>query len=237
MDHIARRLVLLGVVTIGLLALTRGGAKMHHKTADAPQTAGRVLHGARWYDLYSRVISFGRDKAIREKLMELAAPAPGEKVLDVGCGTGTLALALKSSVGTGEVHGIDASPEMIQVAKEKAKAGSDIDFQVALIEAIPFPDASFDLVTSSLMLHHLPDDLKRTGLDEIRRVLKPGGRFMAMDFAAHSHSPLGHLLSIFGHSRGESMVDKLMPMLKDAGFSDIEDIPTRHKNFAFIRAR
>ncbi len=210
---------------------------MHHKTADAPQTAGRVLHGARWYDLFGRVISLGRDKAIREKLIELAAPAPGEKVLDVGCGTGTLAIALKSSVGTGEVHGIDASPEMIEVAKEKAaKAGSDIDFQVALIEAIPFPDATFDLVTSSLMLHHLPEDLKRTGLAEIRRVLKPGGRFMAMDFAAHSHSPLGHLLSIFGHSRGESMVDKLIPMLEDAGFSDVEGIPTRHKNFAFIRA-
>jgi demethylmenaquinone methyltransferase/2-methoxy-6-polyprenyl-1,4-benzoquinol methylase/phosphoethanolamine N-methyltransferase len=233
----ARRLVLLGVATIRLLALTRGGTKMHHKTA-APQTVGRVLHRARWYDFSGRVISFGRDKAIREKLVELAAPAPGEKVLDVGCGTGTLALALKSSVGTGEVHGIDASPEMIQVAQEKAaKAGSDIDFQVALIEAIPFPDASFDLVTSSLMLHHLPDDLKRTGLDEIRRVLKPGGRFMAMDFAAHSHSPLGHLLSILGRSRGESMVDKLRPILKDAGFSEVEDIPTRHKNFAFIRAR
>jgi ubiquinone/menaquinone biosynthesis C-methylase UbiE len=217
---------------------SRGGSKMHHKTADAPQAAGRVLHGARWYDLFGRVISFGRDKAIREKLIELAAPAPGEKVLDVGCGTGTLAFALKSSVGTGEVHGIDAFPEMIEVAKEKvAKSGSDIDFQVALIEAIPFPDATFDLVTSSLMLHHLPDDIKRTGLDEIRRVLKPGHRFMAMDFAAHSHSPLGHLLSIFGHSRGESMVDKLMPMLKDAGFSDVEGIPTRYKNFAFIRAR
>ena len=153
---------------------------MHHTTADAPKTAGRVIHWARWYDLFGRLISFGRDKAIREKLIELAAPAPGEKVLDVGCGTGTLALALKSRVGTGEVHGIDASPEMIEVAREKvAKAGSDIDFQVALIEAIPFPDASFDLVTSSLMLHHLPDDLKRTGLDEIRRVLKPGGRFVA----------------------------------------------------------
>src|SRR5215213_7264681 len=201
----------LRIATIGLLALTRGGAKMHHKTADAPQTAGHVLHGARWYDLFGSVISFGRDKAIREKLIELAAPAPGEKVLDVGCGTGTLAIAIKPQVGAGEVHGIDASPEMIQVAKEKAaKAGSDIDFQVALIEAIPFPDASFDLVTSSLMLHHLPDDLKRTGLDEIRRVLKPGGRFMAIDFAAHSHSPLCHLLSIFGHSRGESMVGKLI---------------------------
>src|SRR5919198_1416819 len=226
------------VATIALLALTRGGSTLHHKAAGAPHTAGRVLHGARWYDLVTRVISFGRDRAIRETLIELAAPAPGETVLDVGCGTGTLALALKSSVGTGEVHGIDASPEMIDVAREKAaKAGADVDFQVALIEALPFPAATFDLVTSSLMLHHLPDDLKRTGLAEIRRVLKPGGRFMAVDFATHSHSPLGHLLSIFGHSRGESMVDKLMPMLKDAGFSDVEGIPTRHKNFAFIRAR
>src|SRR5919202_1046390 len=210
------------VATIALLAFTRGGSKMHHKTAGAPQTAGRVLHGARWYDLFGTVISFGRDKAIREKLVELAAPAPGETVLDVGCGTGTLALALKSRVGTGEVHGIDASPEMIQVAKQKAtKAGADVDFRVALIEAIPFPDDSFDLVTSSLMLHHLPDDLKAKGFQEIRRVLKPGGRFMAMDFAALSHSPLGHLLAILGHARGERMVDKLVPMLKDAGFSDV----------------
>ncbi len=211
---------------------------MHHKSADAPTTAGGVIHHARWYDLFGSVISFGRDKAIREKLIELAAPAPGEQVLDVGCGTGTLAIAIKPRVGAGEVHGIDASPEMIQVAKEKAaRDGSAIDFRVALIEAIPFPDASFDLVTSSLMLHHLPDELKVQGLREVRRVLKPGGRFMAMDFAAHSHSLLGHLLSIFGHSRGESMVDKLTPMLKAAGFSAVEVIPTRHKNFAFIRAR
>ena len=160
---------------------------MRRKTADAPKTAGHVIrwggiHGARWYDLVGRVISFGRDKAIREQLVGLAAPAPGEQVLDVGCGTGTLALALQLRVGAGEVHGIDASPEMIEVAKEKAaKAGSDIDFRLALIEAIPFPDASFDLVTSSLMLHHLPDDLKAKGLLEIRRVLKPGGRFVAVD--------------------------------------------------------
>jgi len=87
------------------------------------------------------------------------------------------------------------------------------------------------------MLHHLPDDLKRKGLAEIRRVLNPGGRFLAMDFAAHSHSPIGHLFSIFGHARGEPIVDVLTPMLKDAGFEDVEAVPTRHKNFAFIRAR
>ncbi len=211
---------------------------MRHKTAETPQTTGRVIHWARFYDLFGTLISFGRDKAIRQKLIDLAAPASGENVLDVGCGTGTLAIAMKPRIGAGEVHGIDASPEMIEVAKEKAaKAASDVDFQVALIEAIPFPDASFDLVTSSLMLHHLPDDLKRKGLAEIRRVLKPGGRLVAMDFAANSHGPIGHLLSIFGHSRGEPIVDMLTPMLKDAGFADVEAVPTRHKNFAFIRAR
>ena len=156
----------------------------------------------------------------------------------MGCGTGTLALALDSRVGTGEVHGIDASPEMIEVARKKAtKSGATIDFQVALIEAIPFPDATFDLVTSSLMLHHLPDDLKRRGLAEIRRVVKSDGRFVAADFAAQGHGPLGHLLAIFGHARGARMADKLRPMLEAAGISNVEVIPTRHKNFAFLRAR
>lgn len=209
---------------------------MQHETASAPQTAGRVIHWARWYDLFDRVMPFAR--RIREKLVELAAPAPGEHGLDVGCGTGTLAIALKSRVGAGEVHGVDASTEMIVVAKEKAaKAGADVYLQVALIEALPFPDASFDLVTSSLMLHHLPADLKRKGLAQIRRVLKPGGRFVALDFAAPGHSLLGHLLSILGHARGESTVAELTPMLKDAGFRDVEAISTRHKSFAFIRAR
>ncbi|MGZ6557425.1 MAG: class I SAM-dependent methyltransferase [Actinomycetota bacterium] len=206
---------------------------MHHKSADTSKTAGSVIHGARAYDLFSGVVSFGRNT-----LIDLAAPVPGENVLDVGCGTGTVAIALRSRVAPGEVHGIDASPEMIEVARKKAaKVGSDIDFRVALIEAIPFPDACFDLVTSSLMLHHLPDDLKRTGLGEVRRVLKPGGRFVAMDLATESHSPLGHLLSIVGRPRSGSMVEKLAPMMKEAGFSHVETIATRHRTVAFIRGR
>src|SRR5262245_55128507 len=124
---------------------------MHHTTAEAPQTAGHVLHGARWYDVAGRLLSFGRYPAIRQTLIALAAPAPGEMVLDVGCGTGTLAIAIAPRVGAGAVRGIDASPEMVAIAREKAKkAGATVDFEVALVEALPFPDASFDLVTSSL---------------------------------------------------------------------------------------
>lgn len=177
-------------------------------------------------------------RTTREKLVELAAPEPGEHVLDVGCGTGSLVLALKARIGAGEAHGIDASTEMINVAKEKAtKSGSRLRLQVALIEALPFPDASFELVTSSLMLHHLTQDQKRAGLAQVRRVLKPGGRFVAMDFARRSHSPLGHLISAFAHTHGESSADELVPMLKEAGFGEVETLPTRYKNFTFLRAR
>jgi ubiquinone/menaquinone biosynthesis C-methylase UbiE len=208
---------------------------MHQHTAHS-STASRVMHSARSYDLIDRVVPFIR--RVRTKLVELAAPAPDEDVLDVGCGPGTLAIALATDIKPRRVCGIDPSSEMIARAKQKAtKAQVAVDFQVASIEELPFPDASFDLVTSSLMLHHLPHDVKRRGLAQVRRVLRPGGRFMAVDLATPGHTPLGHLLSMFGHARGESTVAELTPMLKDAGFTDVEAIPTRHTNFAFIRAK
>ena len=204
---------------------------MHHHFTDSPETTGKVIRKARSYDLFSRKVSFGRDK-----LLKVAAPMSGETVLDVGCGTGTLTMAIHGRIAPGEVHGIDASPEMIAVAVGKAaKVGLDIDFQVAVVEALPFPDDRFDLVTSSLMLHHLPDDLKRTALGEIRRVLKPGGRFVAMDLAAESHSPLGHLLSVTGHVRGDDIVGKLAPMMRETGFERVETIAPRDPRFAFLR--
>lgn len=205
---------------------------MHSTKEHSPNTSGRVIRHAKLYDLLGTKLSRGRNT-----LLELAAVTAGETVLDVGCGTGTLALAMASRPDSGRVIGIDASGEMIDVARKKAgKANGDVDFQVALIEQIPFPDATFDLVTSSLMLHHLPADLKRAGLAEVRRVLKPGGRFVVMDFARDSHSPLGHLLSVLGRGSGPTTADGLTNLLTAAGFAAIDLVPTRHANLTFIRA-
>jgi len=167
--------------------------------------------------------------------LELAGVAHGEKVLDVGCGTGTLTILAKARAGpAGEVHGIDAAPEMIQVARRKAtKARAEVDFRVALIEEIPFADGQFDLVLSSLMLHHLPDDLKRRGLAEVYRVLKPGGRFLAVDIGAHSH---GHLLTfLFGCGSDRADLGELPDMMRDVGFVEVEVGRTRFRPLLFAR--
>ena len=208
---------------------------MQQGTQETSRGAG-IIHWACWYDLLGTLLPFGREN--RNQLLERAAPLPGENALDVGCGPGTLTLSLKSRVGAGKVFGIDPSPEMIAVARKKAaKARAGVDFRVGGVEALPLPDSSFDLVTSAMMFHHVPGALKRTGAAEIRRVLKPGGRFLALDFAVQVHSALGHLLAILGRARGQSTVAELTPLLKEAGFREVEAIPARDKNFTFLRAR
>ncbi len=204
----------------------------------APKTAGRTIRSwARFYDAASWLMTFGKAPAMRKKTVALAQPADGEKVLDVGCGTGTLAIALRAKVGSGgEVVGLDAAPEMIAVARDKAaKRGADIDFRVGLIEEIPFPDGSFDLVLSSFMLHHLPEEVRQKGLAEIRRVLKPGGRFLVVDLTVHGDSFVGHVMKLLGHAE-QSNASELMAIVDDAGFSEVEILKSRFSQLAFVRA-
>jgi ubiquinone/menaquinone biosynthesis C-methylase UbiE len=152
-------------------------------TDPTPSTAGRVIHWAFRYDLLVWVASRGRERAFREEQVGLARLAAGEFVLDIGCGTGAFAVAAKRRVGsTGAVHGIDASPEMIGRAHKKAqKAGVEVVFETAVAEALPFPDATFDAVLSTLVLHHLPKEALWQCIFEMRRVLKPGGRLLVLD--------------------------------------------------------
>lgn len=161
----------------------------------------------------------------------------GETVLDVGCGTGVLTMLAKERVGTdGEAHGVDPSTEMIALARKKsAKAGLDVEFRTGVIEDLAFPDDSFDAVMSSLMLHHLPDDVKRKGFSEIVRVLRPGGRLLALDLTGKG-SLLWWLVSLVGHRLPETYGQDLADMMHDAGLSP-EILVTQQKQYVTILAR
>ena len=186
-------------------------------------TTGLVMHSeARYYDLLAWLLTLGRERAFRERLTQLAGLQPGESVLDVGCGTGTLAITAKQRVGqSGVVVGIDASPEMIERAKRKArKTGVEVNFQTAVVEALPFPDASFDVVFSTLMLHHLPRSVREQCAREIRRVLKPDGRVLAVDFGATASERKG-LLARF-HRHGGLALRDIVQLLGEAGLRPTE---------------
>jgi ubiquinone/menaquinone biosynthesis C-methylase UbiE len=202
----------------------------------APETAGRVIHWAFRYDLMLWFLSFGHERAMREKQIALANLKSGESVLDVGCGTGTLTMAAKRHVGAeGRVVGIDASPEMIARARKKAaRAGLDITFDTATIEAMPFADGSFDVVVSSAMLHHLPDETRRKGLQEVRRVLKPGGRMLAIDFGG-GESERRHRI---GHHRNHAhfSLQQVIPELSEAGLGDISSGKVGVLDLWFVRS-
>jgi ubiquinone/menaquinone biosynthesis C-methylase UbiE len=186
---------------------------------------GDVLHQARAYDLLVWVLTLGREQRFRERLVQLAGLAPGESALDVGCGTGSLAIAAKARVGPdGQVCGVDPSPEMVARADRKAvRAGVDVRFKTAAVQALPFPDATFDAVLSSLMLHHLTEESRRTGIREIARVLKPGGRFLAVDIGASTGKRRG--IHRWSRRHAHFDLDELTPLFQDAGFQIVEQGP------------
>ena len=180
----------------------------------SPGAAGLVLHNATFYDLTVWLTMLGRERAFREDLVRLANLRPGEAVLDVGCGTGSLAIAAKRAVGpSGMVYGVDASPEML--ARAQKKAGSAVIFRQAAAQALPFPDRRFDAALSTVMLHHLPRKGREQCLREIGRVLKPRGRLLVVDFGLAKKR--GHLFPGF-HRHGYVNFGDVIELLASVGF-------------------
>jgi len=164
-------------------------------TVQSVHTRGLRLDWGWRYDLLVAGLDLalgGQLRAIRRRTLDLAQLQPGHTVLDVGCGTGTLALEAARRLGTsGQVTGIDPAPRQIARAQAKARrqrrpAGVPVRLHLGAIEQLAFADQSFDVVLSTWMMHHLPDDLKEAGLLEIARVLKAGGRLVVVD-AEHGH--------------------------------------------------
>ena len=202
-----------------------------------PGARGLVLHAAAGYDFLAWVLLRGREREFRDRLVRLARVEPGEAVLDIGCGTGSLAIAAKRRVGpSGLVHGIDASPEMIVRARKKAsRAGMEVTFTLAAAEALPFPDGSVDVVLSTLMLHHLPRPTREQCAREVRRVLKPGGRVLAVDFG----KPAGRPRSFIDHLHRHGGVDlgAIRELLQQAQFEIIESGAVGVQDLNFVLAR
>ncbi len=151
----------------------------------APATRGRTLdHAAAVYDTLAPVMTLGQEGRYRRHVLALLALRGRERVLDIGCGTGTLTRCLAAALtdkSESLVVGLDAAPRMIQVARRKGASLPNIRFDVGVAEALAYPDAAFDAAVSTFFFHHLDADLKRRSLRELRRVVKPGGRIVIVD--------------------------------------------------------
>jgi ubiquinone/menaquinone biosynthesis C-methylase UbiE len=202
------------------------------------QHAGLRLRAPARYDLVVWLLTLGRPRRFRERMLRPAELQAGERVLDVSCGTGSLALLAKEQVGAeGQVHGVDASEEMIAYARRKAsRAGLDVAFDAAPAQQIPFGDASFDVVLNTLALHHLPRPSRYEAFEEMRRVLKPSGRALIVDFAEGKKRASG-LLGRITHRHGSVPPKEIAEAMRSAGFEISTTGPIGAKNLHFVVGR
>lgn len=149
-------------------------------TADGKRLYVRGLFAtiADRYDLITIVLSYGQDRRWKHRLLDLAKPMPGASVLDVATGTGDI--AFEFAAHGARVVGLDVTLRMIELARAKAPAGSPASFLVGDMLALPFPSGSFDFVTTGYGLRNVPDLAQ--AIDEILRVLRPGGQALSLDF-------------------------------------------------------
>ncbi len=223
-------------------------ARRLHRSAgksSAKGTKGLIGSGGWRYDLMEWFLDTflfrGQLRELRQRTATLARIQPGEHVMDVGCGTGTLAMEVQRRVGrAGRVAGVDPGQEQIASARAKAaRRHMPIEFQIGGIEQLPFPDQTFDVVLSTLMMHHVPESLKRQGLAEIARVLKLGGRLVIADFKR----PQERQGQAARFHAGGSSIQELAALVSDAGFSGVETEEMRLPRFSafpgagIVRAR
>lgn len=135
-----------------------------------------------------------RDRAVKRSLVAAADLRPGQRVLDLGCGTGNLALRVQEACPEAVVSGIDADPRMLRTAAAKAaRRGRDVAFVRGFAQSLPFSDGAFDRVVSGLFFHHLPPDAKAVAFREAFRVLASGGELHLADWGRPA-GPLMRLL-------------------------------------------
>ena len=196
----------------------------------------RLIHWARAYDLANGL--FGRrGRGLREAFADDLGLHAGDRVLDVGCGTGQLAMTFAKRIApSGSIAGIDPAPEMIKRATSRArKQQVPVAFQVAFAQRLPFPNATFDAVACTLALHHVAEDDQQSAVQEMHRVLKPDGRLLIAEFD-QGHGPHA-LLRWLRPSAPEHMAERARQLVDAAGFSAVTSRPTNLSWLRTITAR
>jgi ubiquinone/menaquinone biosynthesis C-methylase UbiE len=184
-----------------------------------------ITIGTPWFYDVSTALLFGgaRLRSYRQ-LLAAGGVQPDDRVLDIGCGPGFFARMLAEAVGPqGYVVGIDAAPEMIDYASRKARRLSNCRFQSGTAESLAFPDAAFDVVVSSLMMHHLSDEVRLPAAREMRRVLRPDGTLLLSDFTIPERGGWRLIASITGHAgdNWRRRVTPLEPLVAEADFTEL----------------
>jgi ubiquinone/menaquinone biosynthesis C-methylase UbiE len=181
--------------------------------------------------LYDPIAKLLGIEAAHRQLLDQADIHPGHRVLEIGCGTGNLAILAKRRHPSAEIIGLDPDPKALTRARRKAeREGLPIRLDRGFSEALPYPDGSFDRVLSAFMFHHLlnVDDRLKT-LQEARRVLMPEGSLYVLDFggsAAQSDWFLARFLHRTKRLR-DNVGDRIPILMEAAGFSDAEEVARR----------
>lgn len=191
------------------------------------EPVGLVLHNPIRYDLRLWLMTRGREGRFRRQLVELAGIREGESVLDVGCGTGSLAIEVSRVVGeSGSVVGVDPSPEFIGRASSKARrARTKVTFQTGTAQNLPFEDNAFDVVMCTFVLHQLPPDSLHRAVAEMARILKSGGRALIVDIGGdqggrhtvHVRAAARHSVHLFDLREAAPQLGHLRLVERDGG--------------------
>lgn len=210
-----------------------------HRRA-GPATGGRTIGWPRAYDVLSWLVLGGRARRVRTQLVALADIHPGDAVLDVGCGTGALALVAARQVGAnGHVAALDASPSMIEAVRRKAvRRDLRVEARVGVAERLPYDIASFSRLMSALVIHHLPVGLRPVAFAEMARVLRPDGRLVVADISPPAHGRLAAVVRpLAGRHASGTDEQRLRALAEEAGFVDVETGRTVHPWLGYVRAR
>lgn len=201
---------------------------LKHRPHDYIPAAGRdaFLPG---YDLLTRLSGFHR---VHDRLIRQAELIDDHRVLEIGCGTGTLITRAKRAHPSIEMVGSDPDPLALKRAQRKAAGLNGIRFEPGYAQRLPYADGEFDRVLSSMMLHHLDSEAKAAAAAEVFRVLRPGSRLHVVDMGDHmtAHDGLSARLTLQSPLAAGNLGDAIPKLLRAAGFDCVE-VTTHRQRF------